>query len=292
MVSYYNPLSPAMFPNPPSMGVATRHHHQQTTAAVSAAAAAAGHAYFQNYHAHAAAAYGHTHNYGPYLTATSDLNSNMYNGGQTAPHFANEVGGWTPTATPSSGPAPPGSGIAPPTTGLGTPPNSWPSFGHHPVTSSSSTCNRFDPWPHNNSEDSPPTNSEANLPPGGRSASSPVHYGTTQSHSSGSPSGTPTPGVQAFHQSEIFNNGKFSNFGGNNQETQISPNGQCSMEPHSPPMNNHLGGDQQLPLASPVTSLASPPASRPQPARSPYEWMKKPSYQSQPEKSGEFQVFN
>merc|ERR1719229_911354 len=27
--------------------------------------------------------------------------------------------------------------------------------------------------------------------------------------------------------------------------------------------------------------------SRPQPARSPYEWMKKPSYQSQPEKNGE-----
>ena len=31
----------------------------------------------------------------------------------------------------------------------------------------------------------------------------------------------------------------------------------------------------------------SPPLSnRPQPARSPFEWMKKPSYQSQPDKSG------
>merc|ERR1719510_1297744 len=38
-------------------------------------------------------------------------------------------------------------------------------------------------------------------------------------------------------------------------------------------------------MASPVASLASP-TSRPQPARSPFEWMKKPSYQSQPEKSG------
>jgi hypothetical protein len=35
-------------------------------------------------------------------------------------------------------------------------------------------------------------------------------------------------------------------------------------------------------------SPLSPPSSslRPQPARSPYEWMKKPSYQSQPDKSG------
>merc|ERR1711971_1364342 len=40
-------------------------------------------------------------------------------------------------------------------------------------------------------------------------------------------------------------------------------------------------------MASPVSasSLASPTSSRPQPARSPYEWMKKPSYQCQPEKS-------
>lgn len=40
-------------------------------------------------------------------------------------------------------------------------------------------------------------------------------------------------------------------------------------------------------MASPVaSSLASPTSGRPQPARSPYEWMKKPSYQCQPEKSG------
>merc|ERR550532_513730 len=32
-------------------------------------------------------------------------------------------------------------------------------------------------------------------------------------------------------------------------------------------------------------SSMSPPSSRPQPARSPFEWMKKPSYQSQPEKN-------
>ena len=59
MVSYYNPLSPAMFPNPPQMGGVARHQPTSASAAA-AAAAAAGHAYFHNAHAqYAAAAYGH-----------------------------------------------------------------------------------------------------------------------------------------------------------------------------------------------------------------------------------------
>ena len=38
---------------------------------------------------------------------------------------------------------------------------------------------------------------------------------------------------------------------------------------------------------SPTPMITASVTSRPQPARSPYEWMKKPSYQSQPEKNGE-----
>ena len=38
---------------------------------------------------------------------------------------------------------------------------------------------------------------------------------------------------------------------------------------------------------SPTLMITASVTSRPQPARSPYEWMKKPSYQSQPEKNGE-----
>ena len=38
---------------------------------------------------------------------------------------------------------------------------------------------------------------------------------------------------------------------------------------------------------SPTPMITTAVTSRPQPARSPYEWMKKPSYQSQPEKNGE-----
>ena len=248
-----------MFPNTP-MGVA-RHHADSTAATPSvtaaAAAAAASHAYFHNHYAH----YGHpAHNYGLYTATASDLNSNMYNG-QNGPQFTNNE--WAgPNATPTN-----------------ATPTNWSAFGHaHTPTVSA------DLWP-NNSADSPP-NSENNLTSnnGGRS---PGNY--TQSHSSDSPSGTPTPGAVPnvagnfeFQRGKNFN----ANFGG--QAGQHSPSGgisnQCSngvMEPHSP-ISNNLGGEGNL--ASPG-SLASP-NSRPQPARSPYEWMKKPSYQSQPEKSG------
>ena len=266
MVSYYNPLSPAMFPNPPNMGVAR--HSSGTPSAASAASVAAGHAYFQNYHAHvAAAAYGHAghaaaHQYaGGYASAANlaaDLNSNMYNGGQNGQFMDNT---WS--------------------TAAGSP--HWPGFGHPPI-SSAGAC-RFDSWPQQNStEDSPPTptnnesaTSGAGAPPsGGRS---PGNY--TQSHSSGSPSATPTP-AQSYHQPEMFN--KFnSNFGGH---SPVGAGGglQGNLDSSSPLNPQHCG--DLNPMASPVASLASP-TSRPQPARSPYEWMKKPSYQSQPEKQGE-----
>ena len=260
MVSYYNPLSPAMFPNPPQMGVA---RHTPTQSAASAATVAAGHAaYYTNYHAHMAAAFGHGHAHqyaGGYAAANlaADLNSNMYNGGQNGQFMDNN---WTSAAAASQ----------------------WPNFGH-PSISTSGTC-RFEAWPNqqqnNSTEDSPPTpNNETGAgqtaTSGGRS---PGNY--TQSHSSGSPSATPTPAAPAqSYQPEMFN--KFnSNFGGH------SPNLQHNMESSSP-INNQMGGSSgELITASPVASLASP-TSRPQPARSPYEWMKKPSYQSQPEKQGE-----
>ena len=280
MVSYYNPLSPAMFPNPPQMGVA---RHTTTPSAASAASVAAGHAYFQaNYHAHvAAAAYGaHSHpaahQYpGGYSAANlaADLNSNMYNGaGQNGQFMADN--NWSSAAS------------------------QWPAFGHPPISSSTSaagsTACRFENWPQqqqqqqqqNNNEDSPPTpnnNDTAGLPAasGGRSPGN--NY--AQSHSSGSPSATPTPaGVSSAtaqsYQPDMFNNKFTPNFGGH------SPNGPMQNLESSSPLNSHMGSGELNPMASPV-SLASP-SSRPQPARSPYEWMKKPSYQSQPEKQGEF----
>ena len=274
-----------MFPNPPQMGVA---RHTTTPSAASAASVAAGHAYFQaNYHAHvAAAAYGaHSHpahQYpGGYSAANlaADLNSNMYNGGQNGQFMSDN--NWSSAAS------------------------QWPAFSHPPISSSASAgstaCGRFENWPQqqqqqqqqqNNNEDSPPTpnnNDTAGLPAasGGRS---PGNY--AQSHSSGSPSATPTPaGVQAntaqSYQPDMFNNKFTPNFGGGGH----SPNGPMQNLESSSPLNSHMGSGELnpiCPMASPV-SLASP-SSRPQPARSPYEWMKKPSYQSQPEKQGEFLI--
>ena len=270
MVSYYNPLSPAMFPNPPQMGVA---RHQPA----SNAAAAASHAYFQHYNA-AVAAYGHGHahypNYSPANLA--DLNSNTYNG-QNGQFGSSGHENWTMAAT-----------------------GQWPHFGHNATPTSTSaptgagqTANsRFEVWQQqNSSEDSPPTptNNENSATNTGRPVS-PGNYGTTQSHSSGSPSGTPTP--QNYHggSTELYPN-KFNTSGGGFSTIPGQPHSPSNaINSHqfdsSSPLN-HMGNEAINPMVSPVASLASP-SSRPQPARSPYEWMKKPSYQSQPEKSGEF----
>ena len=120
--------------------------------------------------------------------------------------------------------------------------------------------------------------------------------------------------MQDFHNKF---NAAASNFGPGGQSSGIQPSSGLEPGPHSPnainnpvstggqqchldsssPLNKfeHLqdkfGQDQiHAPMASPVSasSLASPTSSRPQPARSPYEWMKKPSYQCQPEKSGKY----
>ncbi len=47
------------------------------------------------------------------------------------------------------------------------------------------------------------------------------------------------------------------------------------------------GGGGPVSPSTPLSGITTTTSSRPQPARSPYEWMKKPSYQSQPEKNGE-----
>lgn len=268
MVSYYNPLSPAMFPQP-QMGVA-RHQPSSVTSA------AASHAYFQHYNA-AVAAYGHGHphypNYSPANLA--DLNSNTYNGSSsqngTTQFGTSGHDNWTMAAT-----------------------GQWPHFAPNgpSTTTAPPTSSRFDLW-QSNSEDSPPTpgggNTEntPNTNQGGRH--SPGNYGTTQSHSSGSPSGTPTPQNYGSNP-EMFTSPKFNSSGfGQPNNPPHSPNNaiNSSQFDSSSPLN-HMGNSEAVnPMVSPVASLASP-SSRPQPARSPYEWMKKPSYQSQPEKSGEF----
>ena len=267
MVSYYNPLSPAMFPNPPQMGVA---RHQPS----SVSSAAASHAYFQHYNA-AVAAYGHGHphypNYSPANLA--DLNSNTYNGtSQSGTQFGSSGhDNWTMAAT-----------------------GQWPHFAtatasaNGPNTSNAPpTSSRFDLW-QSNSEDSPPTPGN-NENTGGTNPGrhSPGNYGTTQSHSSGSPSATPTPQNYGSNPEMFQAQSKFSSGFGNPNSPTPNNNALNSSQFDSSSPLNHMPNNEVNPMVSPVASLASP-SSRPQPARSPYEWMKKPSYQSQPEKSGEF----
>ena len=134
------------------------------------------------------------------------------------------------------------------------------------------------------------------------------------SHSSGSPSATPTPGLfssqqqgnhaqQHRHEQDQQNDsGVFSKY-----SFQHSPGFMTKSEMTSPPgkphvvssaVGDYLGGSSDPDMhgtsgfisshAGLSPSSLSPPSSRPQPARSPYEWMKKPSYQSQPEKNGKF----
>ena len=132
------------------------------------------------------------------------------------------------------------------------------------------------------------------------------------SHSSGSPSATPTSGIfggqnqgnqvqQHRHEQDPQNDtGVFSKY-----SFQHSPGFMTKSEMTSPPgkphlvssgVGDYLGGSSETDLhgtsafisshAGLSPSSMSPPSSRPQPARSPFEWMKKPSYQSQPEKNG------
>ena len=166
------------------------------------------------------------------------------------------------------------------------------------------------PSHHRNLHSHPPPQSS----PGGNYTINAAH-----SHSSGSPSGTPTPGLfpsqhqgnqpqQQRHEQEQQNDsGVFSKY-----SFQHSPTGFIAKpEMTSPPGKSHvvssvvgdyLGGSSDHDLHGTSTFISShaglspssmsPPSSRPQPARSPFEWMKKPSYQSQPEKNGKLSAHN
>ncbi len=302
MVSYYSPLSSSMFPqsapHPPG-GVASRHHAQTASAA---AAAVASHAYFQNYHAHTLAGYGHPHAAhaaynSQYAANLADLNSNNYNSSSTA----NTAGGGHVAATASG---PPGAGQfssnstsdwnhqwspsfgATPSSCLWGPQSSGGDGGQGGVANSgggapqsSSTTNEDNHSPPTPNPQPPTTNNTTAI-----GSASPGGYGT-QSHSSGSPTSTPTPAG--------YTNGPppagdmFRNYSPQPHQTSSSTaGGHALLEAGSPGEMNSLPTAHHG-LGSPIGNSLASPTSRPQPARSPYEWMKKPSYQSQPEKSGE-----
>ena len=118
------------------------------------------------------------------------------------------------------------------------------------------------------------------------------------SHSSGSPTATPTPGYlqhgQPHAAGELFSKypvGYSPNTNGLNPELgpSASPD-KHGMGVHPDSMGGHQSYghdmDEAQSPSSPLLHLSPPPSNRPQPARSPFEWMKKPSYQSQPDKSG------
>eukprot|EP00095_Tigriopus_kingsejongensis_P008742 maker-scaffold92_size382268-snap-gene-0.12 protein:Tk08742 transcript:maker-scaffold92_size382268-snap-gene-0.12-mRNA-1 annotation:"para-hox caudal protein" len=117
------------------------------------------------------------------------------------------------------------------------------------------------------------------IPP---ASASPAYLGPA-SQSSNSPSTTPTPGPHpAYHhsQGEMFNKGGFDLAAGQGRQSpHFGGLSQCNLSDS----NNQALSSSAGSSLSPINTGAN---SRPQPARSPFEWMKKPSYQSQSEKNG------
>jgi hypothetical protein len=112
-----------------------------------------------------------------------------------------------------------------------------------------------------------------------------------------SPTHTPTPANASYHQQHhqqqlqqqqqsYLHQGSPPSYK-TSDDLPVSPVGGhfslCGLDPSSAASGLSPGGGPISPI--PLSTVGS---SRPQPARSPYEWMKKPSYQSQPEKNGEF----
>lgn len=283
MVSYYNTLT-SMFPT---------HHTAQPHHAV----AAARH-YFQGYHGHPVYTYPQHHPQGfhhpsatspgnvgsaaaQYPTNTADLNSNVCpNGAGSAgqPGFGPHGEGYTanssasPTSWPTSQTGWPGSSPfwpPPANCNVSGGQGSDAALSSDGVTSSSGGGTAL---PGGRSPDTPPRGSSDSLHLRGHSAPSPGFNG---SNSSGSPRVTPTPGgVGSGYSGDFPDYGSYGNPQHHATHRGDSP-GYKDDDPESgmPP--------------SPLSPLAlGCPSSRPQPARSPYEWMKKPSYQSQPDKSG------
>lgn len=275
MVSYYNTLT-SMFPS---------HHAAQPHHAV----AAARH-YFQGYHG---APYGYpqhpqqfhasaTTAASPTATAhypatTADLNSNLCPNGsgpgsggsaQSAGHFGTH-GDAYPAHPPSASP-----------TGWPTAQNGWqvaspfwpPSHCQGPdatLPADGAAVPSSTVGPGGGSPDTPPRGSGDGPGLRGPPAASPDFAGG--SDSSGSPRVTPAPGGVGSSYSGDF--GDYGSYGGRHGGGRRGD---------SPLYKDDGSG---LP-PSPLSPGPGCPASRPQPARSPFEWMKKPSYQSQPDKSG------
>ena len=110
------------------------------------------------------------------------------------------------------------------------------------------------------------------------------------SHSSGSPNGTPTP-VGAGYSGEFADYSYHLHHQQQQQQQQHLQQQQQQQQQLSHLRDSHDEDDDDDDCRGDLSpSPLSPPSGssslRPQPARSPYEWMKKPSYQSQPDKSG------
>ena len=248
----------------------------------------------------------------------NSLQSNSHpNDGRTAASLAEAYGSWAgPTSTPS---------LATATSSINNITNSTPEDSSSEVQNSSVSDSGggqsiVQSAAATTSDHSPPTPSGCDSGPSNRNISShPPPQGSpglgytanaAHSHSSGSPSATPTPGLfpSQHHGGHNQQDPQNDSSGGvfTKYPFQHSPVGfMTKSEMTSPPGKPHLvssgvadylagGSDQEMHGGSAYISShaglspssMSPPSSRPQPARSPFEWMKKPSYQSQPEKNG------
>ena len=112
------------------------------------------------------------------------------------------------------------------------------------------------------------------------------------SHSSGSPNGTPTPvgNIYPGDFSDYYHIQHQQQQHHHHHLQQQQQQHQLRGSPHDhddDDDDDDCRGDDTI-SPSPLSPHSS---SRPQPARSPFEWMKKPSYQSQPDKSGEANIF-
>ncbi|TRY73697.1 hypothetical protein TCAL_13510 [Tigriopus californicus] len=289
MVSYYNPSLSNMFPVHASAHGGARHPQHSPATGAPGVSPYLAYPTPPGYHAQAAA---FAQNYN-----ISDLNSNMY-----APQFASagsafdsgsglQVGHgphspspwhsqWYQAGQSCRASTSPYSGV-----------ESWPQHPEvqNPSVTSDSVGNPPNPTS-STTDHSPltPTSESGgtlttNLPP---PSISPAYAGPA-SQSSNSPSTTPTPGQTASYnsQGEIFNKGGFDLSGSAYKDDirsirQSSPHyglGQCLTEANGQGLSNEVSS------LSPINTSGS---GRPQPARSPFEWMKKQSYQNQTEKNG------
>ena len=300
---------------------AARHSPAATSAAAAAAAQAS--SYFP---AAAAATYGYPHQQfaSPYANL-SDLNSNMYPGFSSSfDHSAPAAAAAAAAPSwPSAQWAASAGAFASPTSAATVAAcrsayvDSWQTTAAdvHPQESSSNNdgggsgggggvTSNHSPGNENNVTSS----SAAPAAPTASAAADSPSFANSQS--SGSPTGTPTPTYNGGDQqsemvfSKVFDSPSYVNkldqqLSSSNSPSHfglppsitVTPGGNGSGGLMAAAAAAAAGGDA-LALSPPTAGSLSPSSNpiqtsgRPQPARSPYEWMKKPSYQSQPEKNG------